>query len=363
MKVTLLDKLTLEKDRRDFDHSLVPASRIKYFKFLNKKYSSEMMKTNLWFLLFMIPVFFGVFFAPALFKGMAMEGKSMNFMANIGIGYPGVSDSLVALKTAILTNYFWVVLILAGSILFLGLGAAGVFYNCRNLDWGVPIKPTKSFFKGIKLFGLKFLLVFFFIALIFAGDGILFLWHRINMVNSTNLVWSWIAIIAASGISLYLMVVLIHLLPMIMAYKFKAKDMLKNSFILSISFFPVAVFIAIFTIIPFVLATLNSFLAFLVYMLIIMFGGSFLGLMWTCYGHYAFDCSINPMYDAQFEPKGKKKKKGKQTNTNNNPQVINMDNQDREQTANSNTNNNKINNQNKNKSNNNNKQNKNKKKK
>ena len=118
-------------------------------------------------------------------------------------------------------------------------------------------------------------------------------------------------------IAYFIYAVYIILLPMLAAYRFPFFVAFKNSVLLTI-YYPVTTIIVSLPLIAIVLimALGSTFLAALAYMVLLMFGFGYLGLMWTVYAHYVFDNTINVMVKGGVKGKLGKRNSAKGNNQN-----------------------------------------------
>jgi uncharacterized membrane protein YesL len=317
MKVTLLKKLTVAKDRREFEPPKPNVGRIRLFFAQYKMNTSSFFMVNILFLIFVIPlIFVFVYIKPKLQAGVL---DSYNFIGNLGIGYPGNIDSIIQAKLELYNIYYQLILYAAASFVFIGIGAAGLFYCSRNYAWFVKVKPFKDFFKDIKKYILPYLIVFIFYGLILLGSGTVVIWHlRLNAQGIATF-WSWLCVILVSFIDLLIIMISIHLLPMFTAYKFKFFDNIKNSLILTISLFPVALIIAVLILIPVLLSFTTPYVKILFIILFLFFGFSFYSFMWTSYAHYSYEMTIKTLYLNETSVYDKKDKVIQMNNQNKKP--------------------------------------------
>ena len=318
MKATFVrDHLVIDKDRRLFKPAEIPVGRIRYMTMLYSTNRSILMWSNLIMVLFVLPLVAAMIFLVPYFRNTILTGQ--NFLSTFGIGYPGVGADIVAVKTAICAKYYLVALIATPCVYLLILMSGGLFYICRNVDWRVPIeKPFKSFFKGFAKIAKQFSIVAAILSLIVLGVACAVIWNYSLIISGSANFGSWLVMILSLVIGYFVYLVSILWLPMIAAYRFSLFVSFKNAVLLTL-YYPVLSIIISLPLLAVValLAFGSTFIAALVYMVILMFGFGYLGLMWTVYAHYVFDNTINAMYTAQgkaatqAKPDAAKQKSGK----------------------------------------------------
>ena len=329
-KVALLGKLTFAPEARsDETPRPVIEGRFKYFTAVFKRYNGQLMVANLFFLIFCLPLF-GVLVVPTLFGGMENLSYILSkttslpyFMSDIGIGL-SAGQALLEGRLAILNVYQLYVLAIAVAIPFMSPGLAGIFHVSVKLIWQEPFITKKDsygnnvpriaveFFMGLKKYWLPMLIISLVFGALFAAVGSSFVYFIENMWRGTAGAGQWILLIVACLVGLLSVMLLILMLPFVPMYRLPILTKLKNSLILIISMFVPALFITVVSALPFVLvATTGGFIRIIIIALLIVFGSSFLSLMWSNFAHFHADKIITPIYEAQQNKSGKGKKKAK----------------------------------------------------
>jgi len=169
----------------------------------------------------------------------------------------------------------------------------------RGYMWGESVRPVKSFFRGIKKLWAPFLAVALFFGAFMCGIFYGAFWH-IGLLKTTGATGgSWTLFIFLILFAWIAVTILCYLLPMFACYRFKMKDALKNSALLSVILWPTALFTSAFTIGVFMLALLNNFFNYIFAILFLAIGFVFLAGLWTSCAQKAFGNYILPQYESE----------------------------------------------------------------
>ena len=304
--------------------------RFRFFFAKFKQYSSPLLTANMLFMLFALPLVLVVTYIFNLgmerFSYIISGTELPYFMANIGIGMSQASD-LVEGQVNLLYGYRVFFFAIAATLPFTFGGVAGIFHVVNKFIWGEPLLSKKDsygnnvplifkeFFVGFKKYWLKMLLIMVSLSVIIMAFSHLILnFIEQNYYNNLSFV-DWLGFIFAIISSLYIVMVLIQLIPMLVMYRdLKFVDVLKNAAILSIVMVVPTLFLAIISLLPLILVPyflLQSSGGFMIIILIaiIMVGVGFFSMAWTVYADYNAEKIITPIFRA-LNKKGKKKQKG-----------------------------------------------------
>ncbi len=326
-KLSLLGRMTFAPEARSQDTPRpVIEGRFKYFFGLFKLNNNLLMIANLLFLVFCIPLLV-VLILPSLFGGMESVNylvsgiKVPYFMTEIGFGISS-GQALIDGKLGILRVYQYLFLAIACTLPIISFGASGMFNVTMKFVWQDSFFTKKDsygnnvprigveFFRGVKKYFAPFLVIFTVFALFFAGvsSGIIFFIKSL-WLNQAGF-WHWLLLIVSCLVGLFGIMVLLFMLPMVPMFDMPILSKLKNSIILILSMFLPAFFMALITILPFILiSVLGGFFRVLLIAAVLIFGGSFYSLMWTNFAQYYADKIITPVYEAQKSRQPKKKQK------------------------------------------------------
>lgn len=297
----ILKKLTLAPELRDEpSKGAYPGGRVRQIFAVFKAEMNSLMRVNMWFILYTIPLIaLVIYFMPNMVNDVSLQ---FNFMGNIGIGYPGTSDSTVDGLLALYNVYKLMLWLAVPCLLIIAVGLSGLMNCCKKFMWGEKVKPTKDFYNGVKKYWWKYIAFTVVFALIIVAVGQTVLWHMGNMAADNAGAGSWIITIAVAVIGFLLLTVFCLLFPMICTYDISILNLFKNSLILDSQLLLFSVLMLIFGAIPLVLISTIEILGLLIYMLLFMFGFVFYGLAFTGFGQMAFDNITTPLYNASVTP-------------------------------------------------------------
>ena len=303
----ILYKLVLAEETRSEDSKgRYPAGRVKQIFDIMRAEMSKLMWVNLWFFLFALPLMFVIIWLSPYLAQKVMD--SFNFMGNLGIGYPGTVDSLSEGAIKLYDAYRLCYLAFVPACLFLAAGLAGLFNVCKKALWGENFKPTKDFFAGVKKYYFKMLALLIPVCLVVEGISQSILWLMILYADGASVAGAWVLVIAVSIAGIMLLVINLFAMPMTVAYDMKLAGVYKNSLILASQMPVFGLLILAIVLIPVFLALFVPSIMILIYLLMIMFGFSFVGLSVTSFAGITFDNIITPLYQARQAQYNKNRK-------------------------------------------------------
>ena len=298
-RVDLLMKLTVDRDRRT-NKGEVEQHSVKHAMSVFSENLRKMLLINLVYaFIFALPFIFCVFIWPMLAKNYFFTVGGYNFMGHLGIGYPGVVNTMAEGYVVLFEHYFHLYIpVLSASIVPMVFGLSGVFHCMRGYMWGENVRPVKSFFRGIKRLWKPFLAV----SLVFGAFmcGVLYgaFWHISLLKTSGATAGSWTLFIFLILFVWIAVTLLYFLLPTFACYRFKMRDALKNSSLLTLILWPTAFFTSAFTIGVFMLSLVGTILNYLVGIFFLGLGFVFLAGIWTSSAQKAFGNYILPQFES-----------------------------------------------------------------
>lgn len=291
-----------------------PRGRVKQVFDVFRAESSPLMRNNCWFLLFALPFFFVVYWCTNYFAGLAVSG--FDFMGNIGMAYPGGADTLVQAQLAVYDAYQFVLYLLVPAIIVTSIGMAGAFSVVKSFMWGEKIeKVTKPFFRGVKKFWWKYLIVMTVNALLVLALGstvIYFLKLRaVGAVTGGH----WAMLIFVCIAEFLLLYVNMQLLPLLAEVDLPFFKQVKDALIFSIKLAPIGLPLFLICLVPVALLFINNAaILIVIIVLMMMFGLILYGLIFTAFSQWALDSVLTPLYimeenkNSAVKNKNKKKK-------------------------------------------------------
>lgn len=277
----------------EYARSTLPTSRWRLFWDILKGRFGRLMLVNLLMLVTLLPLV-----AVIVWRMLAMgTGNVMGpYGAGLGVGYPVIPDLVGYAESTIfqLDLLFFALFIPAAAIAALGISGGG--YIIRNLIWTEGIFVTNDFLRGIRrnyLNVLEALLIFTFILFLARTMGNLA--DYLVAVGAPSAGW-----LIASKVVGYIFVALALMMCLWMIslginYKQGPWALFRNALVMTVGTLPQTIFFAALAIWPVLLAIFTTgFFAVLGVIILLLFGVSYLLLVWLDYSQWAFDKFVNP---------------------------------------------------------------------
>ena len=275
-----------------YARSTLPTNRWELGWDVFKTNKGKLCGLNLLTLIFLLPAIFLIFTRFVLKSNYT---EAYPFAQNIGISYPmypssaGLEANLSMFLNMQVFKYVYIAVAIGA------IGIAGGFYVMRNLVWTEGVMVTSDFFKGVKknYFVVLFSLIIYATIMMLSLTSI----NMSTMMLETHRGPSWLLVIAQ--VVTYLIMglstmMILYMITLGINYKLSFKNLVRNSFILSIALIPTNAFFIVFAAVWFVLLFLNmQIILIIAIILCLMWGCSLFMLVWTDYSHWVFDKFIN----------------------------------------------------------------------
>ncbi len=293
-------KLSLEKDQRT-NNGEVSQHSVRHATSVFSDNLRRMFLTNVvYVLVFALPFLFLAFIAPALIKDWVFRSGGYNFMGQVGIGYPGVVNTMAEGYKVLFGHYFRIYIpLLSASIIIMFTGFSGLFHCLRGYMWGENVRPVVSFFRGVKRLWIPFLITGIVFSAFFCGVMYAMTYHISLVKQGTANAGTTILFIAMILLTVLFVGVLTYLLPMFACYRYKFFDAVKNSVILMLVNWIPCLFTSVFTCGIFCLSFVNVAFNYIILILLFVIGFAFLGGIWTSSAQKAFANYIIPQYESE----------------------------------------------------------------
>lgn len=300
----LLSKITLQRDLAPKSEDAHGARSARMREVLSGN-TAKMFTLNILTVLFALPLICVLIIWLPIEEGRAVEG--MNFSANLGIGYGAVDETIEGIRAIYDLRQLFILCSLTPGFMLISIGVAGAMHVLRNYMWGVEVKLLRHFGRGIAMHWYKFLPVFTVGGLLStsAGYSLIEVLKREAVYGSAGAgyyVWTVFSFLALFFFAMFLFIYL----PMAVAYRFKAKDLLKNTFVMGlIVFVTTLILVIILGGIP-LIAIASDIVMYLIYGFFLLFGFTLYLLIITAYGQYACENLIEAQLDMKEEQEAKK---------------------------------------------------------
>lgn len=244
---------------------------------------SVLFKTTIWFLaislLFIVGTLLGEYYLSD-----HLLGGDYNFMAGIGVGYPGVGDSIQESVSKLYGEVkVYIMLIALGACIIASPFLSGLMYAAKRAFFQETYKYSiRTFFLGFKKHWWKYLLLGTLTAGVLGGIGIsiLKLLSAQQLGGATALDYC-LAIIPAV-IAFPVLAVLFIMMGLTVTHDLTFGQVFKNAVVILMNNLVFAPVLTVVTIAPFVLFFVMGFPTnILVYLIMVAFGFSLFSLLWV----------------------------------------------------------------------------------
>ena len=279
----------LEGKERDEEYarSTLPSNRWALFWDIFKGRFSKLVIVNLLMLLFFIPLVAVGFF---MYLWTGTMGGMYPFSNSILVGFPAYPNLMGAPEQINLSATFTGGALMIVAALIAAVGISGGMYVIRNMVWTEGIFVANDFWRGIKINIVVVLQSTLFYSIFLFGFFISIRFSEYIIASGTgSTVWMTISMaISYVAIVIFTMMYL-WMLAMGGSYKLKFFQLLKNSFLMTFGLIFQNIFFVILLVIPVILILLGSFFQMVGIVFMILFGLSFMLLVWLDYTQWAFD--------------------------------------------------------------------------
>lgn len=279
----------LEGKERDEEYarSTLPTSRWGLFWDIFKGRFSKLVIVNLLMLIFFIPMILVVVFRIVYVN---VQATLMPFSAWLGVGYPAMPNLEGMPQQLLLSSNMQFGLLMIVAALIAAVGISGGMYVIRNMVWTEGIFVANDFWRGIKINIVNVLqsalfygvFLYLFVISISWSNWMLATGAGNDVLITISMVVSYIAIAIITMMFLWM-------LSMGGNYKLKFFQLLKNSFLMTFGLIFHNIFFVALMLIPVILMLLGSFFQVVGIIIMILFGISYMLLVWFNYSQWAFD--------------------------------------------------------------------------
>lgn len=300
----LASKIVLQRDLAPKSESAHGARAARMREVLGGN-TAKMFTLNIFTVLFALPMICVLIIWLPIEESNAVA--NLNFSANLGIGYGAVDQTLEGIAAIYNLRQLFILCTLTPGFMIMSIGISGAMHVLRNYMWGVDVKLLRHFGRGIAKHWYKFLPVFTVGGLLATSAG----YSLIEVLKQNALygaagagyyVWTVFSFIFCFFFAMFLFMYM----PMCVAYRFKAKDLLKNCFTMGLIVFVTTLLLVILLGgIP-LIAIANDIVMYLIYGFFLLFGFSLYLLIISAYGQYACENLIEAQLDVKEEMEAKK---------------------------------------------------------
>ena len=279
----------LEGKERDEEYarSTLPSNRWGLFWDIFKGRFSKIVIVNLLILIFCLPLIILYFVRMAY---MNAQETLMPFAGWVGTGYPAVPDLLgLSEQVTLSTNMLFGALMIVAAIIA-AVGISGGLYVIRNMVWTEGIFVANDFWRGIKINFVVVLqsTVFYGVLLYMFTLSVNWSSWAITVGEGSRVLLTISMAVSYVGMAV-ITIMFLWMLSMGANYKLKFFKLLKNSFLMTFGMIFHNVFFIVLMAIPALLLLLGSFFTMVAAIIFILFGVSYMLLVWLDYSQWVFD--------------------------------------------------------------------------
>lgn len=258
-----------------------PEGYIKKASAVFKGEYANMMRTTAWFLVSTL-AFILVIAVGASYFEKSVLGGAYNFMAGIGIGYPGSGDSISESVASLYWDVYQpVLMMLAAAMIFSSLFMSGQLYAAKRAYYQDYYKKyVRTYFLGFAKYWWKYLLVGTFCTLVMlaAGTALLKLLSAQQVGQATAGLYCGVVFSFVFGAPLLLIGMV--MCSLFTVYKQSLVDTFKNALVIIVNNPLMSIVTGIVSMAPLLICIAGNTIAIIAYIVMLAGGFNFLALAW-----------------------------------------------------------------------------------
>ncbi len=242
---------------------------------------SKTFKSTIWFLVISVLVFAAYLIGLTLYQDHVLA-DSYNFMANIGIGYPGVGDSI----SQSVAQLYWevyqpVLMFMAAAMIIVSPFMAGQFYAAKRSYYQDSFKMcTRTYWLGFAKHWWKFLLAGTVSTLVMLAMGTamcnLLAKQQLAVATAGDYCGVVFSFIIGAPVLAYIMV----LMGLFTTYDLSLKDAFKDALVIIANNWISVIIVGVLSSAPLLLLIAGKTVAIIVYAAMFLAGYNILALEW-----------------------------------------------------------------------------------
>ncbi len=297
-KVSLIDKIYLGSEKSEgYARDTLPSNRWELFWDIVKGSFGKLIIVNLLTLLFFLPLFALLFFR---YIALSNAGAAYQFMQSFGVGYQapftmaGLSENILLSINGIMYLFMPIALMIAA------VGVSGGAYIIRNMVWTEGIFVANDFWSGIKKNIGQIILTAVIYSFIFYILVMVASLCSQAQVTAGDSAWLFVVAEILTYILLaFISMVVMHMITMSVTYELKYFALIKNAMLFTIGLLPQNIFFIALCSLPIVIFMLGGIFTGMGIIIILLFGLSWILLIWTNYCQWGYDNFINDKIKAK----------------------------------------------------------------
>lgn len=289
----LINRILMGSEKSEgYARASLPSNRWELFWDIFKGRFWKLVIINLLVLLFFLPLI-ALFVLKSMF--VSGYGATMPFAQGFGVGYQTPMSFMGYEENIVFNVNMFIYLLLPFALMIAAVGVSGGAYVIRNMIWTEGIFVANDFWRGIKQNIKQMLLIAVVYSLVFYITIMAISIADQNIAMDASNKWMFIISKIFSIIVLaFYTVMTMHMITMSVTYELKFRELIKNSFLLTLGLLPQNIFFLFLGAIPFLIMFIGvSFLTAIGIIVIILLAFSFILLVWTDYCQWIYDRFIN----------------------------------------------------------------------
>lgn len=278
----------------DYARSTLPTNRWGLFWDILKGRFGRLMLTNLLMLITFLPLIAVIVFRSLFISAQGIIGP---FGAGLGVGYPVIPEITGTAEMMVfqIDLAFFALIIVAGA--FAALGISGGMYIIRNLIWTEGIFVANDFLRGIKRNYFNVLeAVLVFTVVLFLARTMGNLADYYVAVGGPASGWMIASKVIGYVIVAFMLLVCLWMISLGVNYRQGPWALFRNAVVMTVGTLPQTIFFFVLATWPIFLAIFGggSLITVIGVLILLLFGFSYLFLVWMDYCQWAFDKFVNP---------------------------------------------------------------------
>ncbi|MCD7729564.1 MAG: hypothetical protein LUI60_06605 [Clostridia bacterium] len=185
------------------------------------------------------------------------------------------------------------------AALIAAVGVAGSFYSMKKLLNTHGKFTVKGYFHGVKVSYLNTALPVLLFSVVLFATVIVWDWKEYTIAIGNSAAWPITAVVLMIILMVVVGLLCLWFMAVGVSYKVKPWQLVKNSCILFVGFIIQTIFIVGVALIPVWLLFMGSLMRIIALLIFIVFGFSYVSLVWMAFTQWAFDMYITPAIEAE----------------------------------------------------------------
>lgn len=245
----------------------------------------KLLKGSLYFSAVTVPFIIVLVLVSGMLR-QEILGNTFNFMANIGIGYPGGGDSIAQSVASL----YWdvqqpLLMCLAAAAILATPFIAGLFYAAKRAYYqNFYRRLTRTFFMGVAKYWWKFFIVGTIGILVMLAMGTSLLYLLAQMELGTAGAGAWCAVIFSFIIGAPLLTVPMVMMSLFTTYPMSLKDTFKDAIVIIVNNPMIVLITGVVSLVPLLALIISNIIGIIVFAVAVVAGYNLWALCWVALG-------------------------------------------------------------------------------